>query len=91
MHKNDSSGFEGYCIDLIEELKTLMGFEYEIYEVKQPYMMKTQKGNGHGNIYLFQVPEYGTMNSSLHWNGLIKELVDKVGLTKCSSFEKVCL
>jgi len=56
MHKNDSSGFQGYCIDLIEELKVLMGFEYEIYEV----------------------PEYGNMNSTMHWNGLIKELVDKV-------------
>ena len=25
--------FEGYCIDLIDELKALMGFEYEIYKV----------------------------------------------------------
>lgn len=58
MKKNDSSGYEGYCIDLIDELKMLMGFEYEIFEAED-------------NIY-------GSMNEAGEWNGLIKELVDKV-------------
>lgn len=35
MRETDASGkvmYTGYCIDLIEELKKLMGFEYEIFE-----------------------------------------------------------
>ena len=58
MKKNDSSGYEGYCIDLIDELKLLMGFEYEIFEAED-------------NVY-------GSMNENMEWNGLIKELVDRV-------------
>ena len=58
MLKNDSSGYEGYCIDLIDELKLLMGFEYEIFEAKDGV--------------------YGNMNENMEWNGLIRELVDKV-------------
>ena len=34
MKKNDSSGYEGYCIDLIDELKALMGFDYELFEAR---------------------------------------------------------
>ena len=31
--KKADGNFEGYCIDLIEELKALMGFDYNLYEV----------------------------------------------------------
>ena len=31
----DGTGYEGYCVDLINELKQLMDFEYEIYEAPE--------------------------------------------------------
>ena len=50
--------YKGYCVDLIDELKGLMDFEYELYEPADK--------------------QYGTMNKSLEWNGMIKELITKV-------------
>ncbi len=60
--KNSNGEFEGYCIDLIDELKKLMNFEYELYEVE----------------------EYGKMDPDMNWNGMIKELVDKVTMQSLS-------
>ena len=58
--RNDSlpDKYEGYCIDLLKELKNLMSFEYELYEVSDG--------------------QYGRMNEMSEWNGMVKELMDKV-------------
>ena len=56
--------FEGYCIDLLNDLKDLMGFEYEIYVTPD-------------NLY-------GNMDENMEWNGMIKELIDKVAIKELS-------
>lgn len=50
--------YKGYCIDLIEEIRKLVGFEYEI----------------------FVAPDnsFGNMDENGQWNGMIKELIEKV-------------
>ncbi len=48
----------GYCIDLLEELKKLMNFDYEIHEAPDK--------------------QYGRMNEAAEWNGMVKELMEKV-------------
>ena len=61
MRNPDSSSSQkyiGYCIDLLEELKGLMNFEYELMEAPDG--------------------EYGRMNDMAEWNGMVKELMDKV-------------
>ena len=50
--------YVGYCIDLLEELKKLMKFEYELMEAPDG--------------------QYGRMNEQAEWNGMVKELMDKV-------------
>lgn len=43
--------FEGYCIDLMDELKTLMGFDYEIkWEKDDNYGKMDEDGNWSGMI-----------------------------------------
>ena len=56
----DPVQFEGYCIDLMEELRVLMGFDYEVVEASDGV--------------------YGGMDESMQWNGMIKDLIDKVHL-----------
>ena len=61
MRNPDSSSSEkyvGYCIDLLNELKKLMTFEYELIEAPDG--------------------EYGRMNDNAEWNGMVKELMEKV-------------
>ena len=53
--------YDGYCIDLMEELGKLLGFRPEYYEIP----------NCTGASC------YGKMNSEGEWNGMIKEIVDK--------------
>ncbi|KAG1654620.1 Ionotropic receptor 25a [Nymphon striatum] len=53
-----SVSFDGYCIDLLHEIREIVNFEYEIYEVPDG--------------------AYGAVNEKGEWNGLIKELIDKV-------------
>ena len=50
--------YVGYCIDLLEELKNLMNFEYELMEAPDG--------------------QYGRMNEQAEWNGMVKELMEKV-------------
>ena len=60
MRNPDSGGekYIGYCIDLLNELKKLMTFEYELIEAPDG--------------------EYGRMNDNAEWNGMVKELMEKV-------------
>jgi ionotropic glutamate receptor len=50
--------FRGYCIDLLEEIKKIVGFEYELYEAPDH--------------------KFGSMDDLGNWDGMIKELKDKV-------------
>ena len=56
--ENNVERFEGYCVDLIEEIKKLVGFEYEIYVAPDN--------------------KFGNMDENGQWNGMIKELIEKV-------------
>lgn len=56
--KEDGIKYKGYCIDLIEEIRELIGFEYEIYEAPDK--------------------KFGNMDDKGQWNGMIKELIEKV-------------
>ena len=60
MPKKDGSGFEfqGYCIDLLDEIQKLVNFDYEIYEAPDL--------------------KFGNMDENGAWNGMIKELMEKV-------------
>lgn len=57
---NGTVEFYGYCVDLIKDIQSIMGFEYELYEVPDG--------------------KYGNMDSKMNWNGMIKELMEKVCL-----------
>jgi ionotropic glutamate receptor len=57
--------YVGYCIDLLEELKNLMNFDYELYVAPDG--------------------QYGRMNEQSEWNGMVKELMEKV-LEKHNNF-----
>ena len=50
--------FEGYCIDLLQELSSLLGFTYELYIVADG--------------------QYGSQDEHGQWNGLVRELIDRV-------------
>lgn len=52
--------FKGYCIDLLEEIRRLNGFEYEIYEAPDH--------------------KFGSIDEQGNWDGMIKELKEKVAL-----------
>lgn len=56
--ENNEVRYEGYCVDLIEEIKKLVGFEYEIYVAPDN--------------------KFGNMDENGQWNGMIKELIEKV-------------
>jgi ionotropic glutamate receptor len=56
--ENNGFHFEGYCVDLIEEIRKLVGFEYEIYVAPDN--------------------KFGNMDENGQWNGMIKELTEKV-------------
>lgn len=61
MRVEDENGgirYEGYCVDLIEEIRKLVGFEYEIYVAPDN--------------------KFGNMDENGQWNGMIKELIEKV-------------
>lgn len=62
--ENNGVRYEGYCVDLIEEIRKLVGFEYEIYVAPD---------NSFGNI-----------DENGQWNGMIKELIEKVLLLSVS-------
>jgi ionotropic glutamate receptor len=55
---NGTVQYYGYCVDLINAIKRLVNFDYELYEAPD------------GN--------YGAMDENGNWNGMIKELMDKV-------------
>ena len=55
---NGTAKFKGYCIDLIEEIRNIIGFEYEIYVAPDN--------------------SFGNMDENGQWNGMIKELMEKV-------------
>ena len=54
--------FKGYCIDLLEEIRNIINFDYEIYEAPDK--------------------QFGNMDESGKWNGMIKELVWRVRHTE---------
>lgn len=56
--ENNGVRYEGYCIDLIEEIRKLVDFEYEIYVAPDN--------------------KFGNMDENGQWNGMIKELIEKV-------------
>lgn len=48
---NDTTKFRGYCIDLIDEIKKILKFEYEIYEVADRHFgSKSKEGSWSGLI-----------------------------------------
>lgn len=56
--ENNGVHYEGYCVDLIEEIRKLVGFEYEIYVAPDN--------------------KFGNMDENGQWNGMMKELIEKV-------------
>ena len=58
---NGTVEYYGYCIDLLEDIKNILGFEYTIYETPDGV--------------------YGNMDENMNWNGMIKELIDKVSIS----------
>ena len=64
--------YVGYCIDLLEELKNLMNFEYELMEAPDG--------------------QYGRMNEQAEWNGMVKELMEKVRVITffSTAITKIC-
>jgi len=76
--------FKGYCIDLIEEIRKLIGFEYEIYiapdnnfgNFKNLIIIKPERIVFHYWYEIFY--SSGNMDENGQWNGMVKELVEKV-------------
>jgi glutamate receptor, ionotropic, invertebrate len=58
---NGGRKFKGYCIDLLEEIRRINGFEYEIYEAPDH--------------------KFGSIDEQGNWDGMIKELKEKVRLS----------
>jgi ionotropic kainate glutamate receptor 2 len=52
--------YEGFCIDLLKEIATMVGFEYSIELVP----------DGKYGVYDLESGE---------WNGIVRQLMDKVG------------
>ena len=52
--------FKGLCIDLLNELRNRINFDYELYLVPDG--------------------KFGSMDDNMEWNGMIRELVDKVSI-----------
>lgn len=50
--------FEGFCVDMVQEISDLLGFRYELRLVRDG--------------------TYGTRGPDGRWNGMIRELVDRV-------------
>ena len=50
--------FEGFCVDLLEEIAQQVGFQYEIRLVPDT--------------------KYGAPDKDGNWNGMVKQLLDKV-------------
>lgn len=57
--KDKDNPYAGYCIDLLEEIRKLIKFDYVIYEAPDK--------------------KFGYMDDKGQWNGIVKELIDKVG------------
>nr|QQP19806.1 ionotropic receptor 25a [Tropidothorax elegans] len=55
--ENGEIKYKGYCIDLIEEIKNIVGFEYTIFVTPDN--------------------QFGNMDESGNWNGMIKDLLEK--------------
>ena len=55
---NGTLTYAGYCVDLLNDIQEILGFEYTIYEAPDGV--------------------YGRMDENMNWNGMIKELIDKV-------------
>ena len=60
--KKGNKRYEGYCVDLINEISKLLEFNYTIKIVEDL--------------------KYGTKNERGEWNGLIRELIDGVSITR---------
>ena len=60
--KKGNKRYEGYCVDLIDEISKLLEFNYTIKIVEDL--------------------KYGTKNERGEWNGLIRELIDGVSITR---------
>ncbi|CAL1292890.1 unnamed protein product [Larinioides sclopetarius] len=56
--ENGTVTFSGYCVELLDEIKEILNFDYTISETKDN--------------------KFGTMNDKLEWDGMIRDLVDKV-------------
>jgi len=71
--------FKGYCIDLIEEIRKLIGFEYEIYIAPDNNFGKIRLGDKITPVrYRVKFIPPGNMDENGQWNGMVKELVEKV-------------
>ena len=58
-YTNENDQFEGFCIDLLQAIANMLGFQYELYLVPDG--------------------KYGAENTSTgEWNGLVREIIDKV-------------
>lgn len=55
----ENSDFEGFCIDVLQQISKMVGFDYKIKLVP----------DGKYGVYDFETGE---------WNGIVRELVDKV-------------
>ena len=58
--------YEGFCIDLLKEIASIVGFEYKIEVVPDG--------------------RYGVRNKNGDWDGIVKELIDRV-CYNCNSAE----
>jgi hypothetical protein len=59
IEKSDGQ-FEGFCIDILNDVAKEMNFKYKLYKVPDN--------------------RYGNQNANGSWNGLVKELIDKVNI-----------
>jgi hypothetical protein len=56
--ENNSTKFKGYCIDLLNEIRNIINFDYKIYEAPDKqlrYMNKNGKWNGMINELVWRV------------------------------------
>ena len=60
--KKGNKRYEGYCIDLIDEISKILEFNYTIKIVEDM--------------------RHGRKNERGEWNGLIRDLIDGVSITR---------
>lgn len=64
-----NKSFDGYCMDLLHEIQSILKFDYELYPSPDGLV--------------------GSMDDKGHWNGIVKELMEKVRLLDIS-FRFMC-